>query len=443
MRTAASTENGTVAISLGEMTPLSLRSNFSWIATGNAVAALSQWGMIIVLAHLGGPAMIGQVVLAFAVCAPVAALSQLGLRTAVVTDAKGEFRFGDYLALRLITSIGSLVIVSGIAVVVGFRLETALIIIVVSVGETFSSVSDIFYAILQRHERMDRIAISRMIRAPLMLVLLAAGVLGTGNVVWAVVGLPVAAAVALFAYDLPGGASVLRASGVGRLRPCWNTSTLLRLAWISLPLGVILAMAALATAVPRYYVGHYLGESALGIFASIVYLAVVGAKVVTAIGQSAAPRMAKHYAAGDMAAYLRLLGKLTAVVGGVGAVAVLVVAVAGRPLLAVIYGSEFGAYAELAVYLTVAGAVGYLGAPLSVALEATRRFKTHMVIRCAAILVLVGLLPWLTVQHGLKGAAVAMLAGSACSTLACAGAVAYYSRGNCRQERGGKPRGSL
>ena len=77
---------------------------FSWIIWGNFVYSLSRWGMIAVLAQLGGPEMVGRVVLAFAICAPITALGNLGLRSVLVTDARGEYRFGDYFALRLVTS---------------------------------------------------------------------------------------------------------------------------------------------------------------------------------------------------------------------------------------------------------------------------------------------------------------------------------------------------
>ena len=410
----------------------SLRANFSWIAAGNAVSVLSRWGNVIVLAHLGNPAMIGQVVLAFAVCAPVSALSCLGLRTAVVTDAKREYRFGDYLALRLITAVLALLAIAGIVLSGGFELQTALVILAVGVGETIISVSDIFHALLQQHERMDRIAISLMIRGPLMLVLLAAGVYLTGNVLWGIAGFPVAMMLTFLAYDLPNGVRIVHgplpgdATGNhGGLKPRWDARVLVKLAWLALPLGVILMIAALATSIPRYMVCHYLGEHALGVFASVTYLAVVGAKVVTAIGQSAAPRLAGYYAAENTAAYRRLLGKLLVLVAGLGAAVVLVIALLGGPFLSLLYGPEFARYADLAVYLMLAGAVTYLTVPLGAALESMRRFKTHMVVRGLSILVLAALLPGLIGAYGLKGAAMAMLAGSTCSVLGCASVLAY------------------
>ena len=76
--------------------PLSLRANFRWTFAGNLIHALSHWGMLTVLARLGGPEMVGQFVLGLAVAAPIMALSMLQLRTVQVTDARGQYPFADY-----------------------------------------------------------------------------------------------------------------------------------------------------------------------------------------------------------------------------------------------------------------------------------------------------------------------------------------------------------
>ena len=427
--------------------PLSLRLNFSWIAAGNAVEMVCQWGLLVVLAHLGNLEMIGTVVLAFAVCAPVNALAYLGLRGAVVTDARGEYRFADYLALRLVTATLALATIAGIILAAGYESETALIILVVGTGELLRSVSDIFHALLQQQERMDRIAISLMIRGPFILALLALGVYVTGNVVWGMLGFPLAAAAVLFGYDIPNGSRIVKTttrggkktpsgpttcygpitSGAG-LKPRWDARTLLKLAWLTLPLGIVLMLIALTTSIPRYMVSHHLGNRALGIFVSIFYLAMVGTKVVTAMGQSAGPRLAKYHAAGNTAAYVRLLAKLLGVVVGLGAAAVLVVALAGGPILSLLYDTDFTPHLNLAVFLMLAGATMYLTVPLGIAVEAMRRFKTHMIIRAAGVLVLLVLLPGMIEAHGLQGAAAAMLISFACSAAGCLAVVLWSVR---------------
>src|SRR5436309_3480713 len=79
----------------------SLRANFSWMLAGNAIFSACNWGLLAVLAHLGTPAMVGQYVLALAVTSPVIVFFMLHLRAVAATDARGQYEFGHYLALRL------------------------------------------------------------------------------------------------------------------------------------------------------------------------------------------------------------------------------------------------------------------------------------------------------------------------------------------------------
>src|SRR2546425_157717 len=68
--------------------PRSLRANFSWTLAGNVVYAACQWGMLIVLARLGSPTMLGQFALGLAVTTPVIIFANLQLRAVQTTDAK-------------------------------------------------------------------------------------------------------------------------------------------------------------------------------------------------------------------------------------------------------------------------------------------------------------------------------------------------------------------
>ena len=421
--------------------PLSLRLNLSWIATGNAVEMICHWGLVIVLAHLGNLEMSGVVVLAFAICAPVNALAQLGLRSAVVTDARRDYWFGDYLALRLVGSALAWLIILGIVLTGGYETETALVILMVGLGELFRSISDILHALLQQHERMDRIAISLMIRGPLVLALLALGLYATGSVTWAVLAFPLVAVAVLFGYDLPNGSCIVSGLPAGhediarkadprntRLWPRWDVHTMFKLARLTLPLGIVLMLVALNTSIPRYMVDHFLGRRALGVFVSIFYLAMVGVRVASAIGQSAGPRLAKYHAAGNSVAYCRLLGKVLALVASLATAVVLVVALAGGPILGLLYDVDYTPYLDLAVYLMVAAAMMCLTIPLGIAVEAMRRFKTHMVIRGVGVLVLLILLPGMIEAYGLHGVATAMLISFACSAAGCLGTILFCVR---------------
>jgi hypothetical protein len=61
---------------------LTLRVNFLWMLNGNVVYAASQWGMLVVLAKLGTPQLVGEFALAPAITAPIVIGVALSLRSA-------------------------------------------------------------------------------------------------------------------------------------------------------------------------------------------------------------------------------------------------------------------------------------------------------------------------------------------------------------------------
>jgi len=84
----------------------------------------------------------------------------------------------------------------------------------------------------------------------------------------------------------------------------------MRLAWLSLPLGLTMLLLSLNTNIPRYFIEHYLDTSALGIFAALAAVTRASDMVVQALGQSASPRLAKLYAASDSKSFCRILFKV-------------------------------------------------------------------------------------------------------------------------------------
>ena len=192
--------------------PLSLRCNFSWMFVANVVYAGCQWGMLSLLTKLGTLAMVGQFVLALAITTPVISLLMLQLRMVQATDAKGEYRFGDYLALRLTTIPLALAVITGISLAFGYRRETALLIIAVAVSAAVHSISDVIYGLLQRHQRMDRVAQSMMVKGALSLIALAVTMAVTGQVFYGVLAMAASRIVILVGWDFPNAGRVLGGS---------------------------------------------------------------------------------------------------------------------------------------------------------------------------------------------------------------------------------------
>ena len=404
--------------------PLTLRRNFSWTFIGNAVYAACQWGMLVVLAKLGSPEMVGQFTLGLAVTAPVLMFTNLHLRVVQATDARKEYLFSDYLALRLSGTGLALVVIAVITLKAGYRWETSLVIFLLGLAKAFESISDVFYGLIQQHERMDRMAISLMIKGSLSLLLLGMGVYLSGSILWGVLGLVFAWALVLVGYDIRNGVLILNQMP----EPGWNLATLKKLVWLSLPLGFVMMLISLNSNIPRYFIEKYLGERELGLFAALAYLMVAGGMVVSALGESASPRLAKYYAAGNSIAFHTLQIKLVAIAALLGGVGVLVAVVAGRQILTLLYGPEYAKHTDLFVWLMVAAGIGYISSFLGYGITAARYFRIQMplfvLVTSTSAITCLYLLPRL----GLVGAAFALIVSATLQALISWGVIVYALR---------------
>jgi O-antigen/teichoic acid export membrane protein len=422
---------------------LSLRANFAWTFIGNVVYAGCQWGMLVVLAKLGTPETVGRFALGLAVTAPVLIFTNLQLRGVLATDATHEYRFSDYLGLRLITTIVGLLIIGGVVLVAGYQRQTAAVILVIGLAKGFESVSDVFYALLQQNERMDRIAISMMIKAPLSLAALALGFYVTNDLLWAVAALAATWGLLLAVYDIRNGALVLRGASQTPqnmraqrtespppLRPCWTPRTLNSLTWLALPLGIAAMLISLNANIPRYFIEHHLGAQHLGIFAAMAYVMLACNTLMAALGQSASPRLSQYYAAGNRRAFGSLLIKLLSfglILGGAG---VLIAAVMGRAVLTLLYGPQYAEYAVVFRWLMIAAAISYVASFMNYGMVAARYFRVQTPLFLATSVITTLACALLIPNYQLLGAAYATVIAMSFQLAGAAVIVAHAVWGN-------------
>ena len=392
---------------------LSLRKNFTWTFAGNAIYAASQWGQLVVLAKLGSPETVGQFALALAICAPVIMFANLQLRSVQATDARHEYAFADYLGLRLMTTAAAYLVIISIVVLSGYQRETALAILCIGISKCFEAVSDVIFGLLQQQERMDRIAKSLMIEGPLTLVVMTVVLFVTHSIVWATGSLAVVWGLQLAFYDIPSALMILRAQSPGDewklMRPRFDFKRLRPLVWLALPLGLAGSLNSLNTNIPRYFIQSFLGEQQLGIFAASAYFILIGAYVISALGQSASPRLAHHYQSGDFAKFRRLRNQLIGLGALLGAIGILVVWLGGGFILNFAYGSKYAQQADVLLILMIASALQYTFMFLGTTLNVMRRFQFHAYIQTLSIGMTVLLSIILIKDYGIRGAAYAIL----------------------------------
>ena len=415
---------------MAQFASLSLKRNFSWTMLGNLVYAGSQWGILVSLTKLGSPAMVGQFTMGLAVTAPIFMLTNLQLRQVQATDAKGLYRFQDYLGLRLLCTMTAWAAAIAITVISGYRYQTLAVILLIGLAKGLESISDICFGLFQHHERMDRIAFSLMMRGPLSLLGLSLGVWISHSAIGGVLGLILAWGSVLLGHDLPYSARFLSAgaaedqllqrdqtlSGLVRaslepLRPYWGPKLwpLIRLAF---PLGLVMMMFSLSSNLPSYFIAANLGQNAeteLGIFNAIAYIMMAGNIVVNALGDAASPRLAKYYDAGQRSAYGFLLLRLVGIGTVIGALMLTVAVVGGGSLLSLIYSPAYAQRKSLFIWLMAGSGIQYVASFLGYGMTAARYFRIQVPLLLTSMTGLALTCVWLIPTQGLIGAAIALM----------------------------------
>lgn len=428
MNTVASSK-----FSLPQCKPPSLRADFSWMFVGNAVYAGAQFATLMLLTKLVRPEEVGQYALGLAIVYPVMMFANLQLRAVMTSEARPQTRFGHYFSLRLLTTSLSLGFIFAIAQFLHYRWELTAVIMMVGVAYGIETISDVYYARLQLHDRMAQIAKSMIARALLSVFALAVATYVSRSVVWGIAGVVAARAIVFFGYDirertqgieaLPG-----RFSNNDELAPRFNWKVHRELLWFSLPLGIVVLLTTLNSSVPSYFIRQGLGDRELGIFTAIGFVISVGNMAVVSLGQSAFTRLARAHSSSNYSGFWSLLAKLLAFGAMLGACGMIVSKFAGREILTILFRPEYAERADLLPWIMAAGGVLFMAQFLGFGMTAAGYYNSQVILNGFANLSLFVGCYWLVPRQGLLGAIAAMLMAAMVQLAGSVAVLAYGMR---------------
>jgi O-antigen/teichoic acid export membrane protein len=384
----------------------SLRITFTWTLVGNVVYALCQWGMISVLAKVGTTAAVGQFALALAITAPLFMLTNLFLRGIQATDARSDFAFADYFTLRAVGTSTALLIVGVILLASRHDSGTWGVVMFVAAAKAVESFTDVIAGLLQKHERLDQVAISMMLKGVCSVAAFTVAYLRWRSVGAASAALCLTWFAVFLGYDLRVARKLLGRNGTYL---AWDWSVLLRLAKLAAPVGIVMALVSLNGNVPRYAVERYGGSGELGIFAALGYLVVVVGLIVNALGQSAIVRLSRSFAAGDTHHFANLLKRMSLLSIGLSGIGMVLASVFGRTVLRLLYGPEYAAHLGLLLLLVAISGVTAVASFLGYGMSAARRFRAQLPVTAVTVTTCATAAYLLTPRWGLTGAAIAIL----------------------------------
>ncbi|TWT40559.1 hypothetical protein RAS1_42720 [Phycisphaerae bacterium RAS1] len=407
----------------------SLRVNMLFAIGGMGLYSLCQLLVTALLAKFASARAVGDYAYGLAVSSPVVLLFSLELRGAFVADVGGEFPYSVYRRLRNAAAAAAAVC---LALVVAWRAlrdvdaPAVALLACICAAKIAWQLAELDWGAFQRRERLDLVAAAAALRglallAPFAVLLPAAAYTGWNPATATALAAGIWAASWWLILPMFERRRAAPAAESGRPAP-WRDVR--RLAWQTLPLGVVATVVNLCDSLPRLLIASQPGgREALGYYAALAYVTLAGNLVAIQASNAAANRLSLYYWQ-DRAAFVRLLARLLATALTLGAGLCVAAWFAGEWFLRVLYRSDYAAHHSEFMIIIAAQSLALMTNVLGVTATQMRLFMVQSWMQALVLAAtLVAALAWIPADP-LRGAALTALTRAVVQFVLYAGCVA-------------------
>ena len=159
------------------------KSEFVWNSIASLVASMLNAILLLFCTRINGTDIAGMFSIAFATSVILNAIGDYGIRIYQVTDSKRNYKFGEYIALRIV--VVSIMLAIGIAFVVisGYDTTKLLITILLVLFRVIDNLSETYQGEFQVHGRLDLGGKSVVIRNGIAMIMFFIADIITKNIV--------------------------------------------------------------------------------------------------------------------------------------------------------------------------------------------------------------------------------------------------------------------
>ncbi len=320
---------------------LSVRANMIWNSVGSMTYLACQWLTTIFVVRLSsGYDDAGILSLAMSVVGIFGTFANYKMGTYQISDIRHENTVGEYLGFRCLTLAGAFV---ACMVYAALTCDPAALV-TIALFYAFKAVGlviDILHGVDQVNRRMDYIGKSFILQGVSTLAAFVAVYVATASLDAAIVAMLVAAAVVLFAFDVPHCRRFERIHiSLTREKAVFFLKT-------SLPAVVASVAASAIFTIPKQYLAIAAGSAALGIYSSVAAPALViqmGAQYLYGPLLDIFPKL---FFEGNVRGFAALLLKTVAGIVGVTVACAVVLEFIGAWALAFLFGDSIVPYVYL------------------------------------------------------------------------------------------------
>lgn len=362
-----------------------LKENFSFALVGNLFYAFCQYLVLLIYIKLFSTDDVGAFIYAGAFTTPLLMALDMQMRNFYITDT-GEISFRQYHSFRALTNLIGVIVMLISALL--FKPVFFLIITTVVATKVLESQIDILYGAYQKKNILKYVALSRILRGSIMVIVVFTISLLFHNLVLSIVSYFIAWLLFFFLYEKPyvvkRGVLNKRDFKLMKIK----RPTLKQLLILGIPMAVYIFIDKAYVNYPRIKTEAILGTSMLAIWGGLLYIKVIGAQVVGALSQASMPTLSKYFIDRNKKSFNKLVIILFSLGLVVGFALYIIFYMGGEKLLTLIYTEEYAKYTDVLLVVILGTSLSFCYVFITGALTCMRKQWIKLPVSCFAFALL-------------------------------------------------------
>ena len=379
------------------------KNNFIWNMIGSGVYALSSMILSYLTIRITGPETGGVFSIGLTLAQMFVYIVYFETRNYQVTDAKDQFSFGEYHAVKLLNSMVMVLVVAVYLFARGYSAEKSWIVFGICLYRMLDGYADVYESEYHKRERLDLAGKSMTYRTILSVLVYFLLLVGTGQLTVATIGAIVSGVIGIILFDVLPFSKVGKISIqmhgqaiVGILRHCFPMFLGMFL-WTYLLSASRIAVDRVMTGQDQsYYQVLFLPVSVINLFAGFLIRPLL-------------LDLTDLFSNRNMKKFWSKIGKVAALIVGFTLFCMAGAYLCGIPVLEILAGCDLKEYRSMFVFLIFSGGINALAILLYYVLVIFRAEKAIIAgYACASAAAFIIAVP-LTRKNGLWGASASYL----------------------------------
>lgn len=304
---------------------------------GTIFIALNQWLQVILITRLLGLYEVGLYSYFLALTAPLVLFARFSLSRLVPTQTKLSYDYAIFRQFRDITNYGFIVTAVAAMIFIDLNFYESMCLFVFILFKYYENKEEFIYTENISESRISFLASSKIYKSILTMILFTIAIVIFDSLLMAMVSLFISQVLIYYFYGLkftysPG-------KPVVRL----NSGDFKKIFALGIGLSLVEVLASLVSNVPRYMLEYFHSVEILGIFATIMYFALITNNIVFALNEGFIAGLAQQ-ARQNIRLFYKSFFKICGVFLGLIAVGEVVLILFGNDILVLVYGEEFMGY---------------------------------------------------------------------------------------------------